>query len=98
MCCESCPRTYHPDTCLDPPINPFTSGDFNCNACKEAKNPTTPRPLGDFFELDLELNKVNTKEFRLSEETRGYFEGVVTNQELSHEWEYEDDTYRPKTK
>ena len=98
VCCDGCPKAYHPNTCIDPPYDPNNPDDFYCNACIEAKNPTAPRALGNFTELDSELNKVNTKEFRLSEEMRGYFEGVCTNQDLDHEWAYDDDTLRPKTK
>ena len=98
VCCDDCPKAYHPNECLDPSVDPDTIPSWHCNECLEARNPTAKRDLGVVTELDSEINKVNTKMFLLSQELREYFEGVRTVHERLCEWDYADDTLIPKTK
>ncbi len=98
ICCESCPKVYHPYECLDPSVNPKEVEVWLCNECKERQHQTAKRDLGAVTSLDYEMNKVNTKVFLLSEELREYFEGVKTRHDKDNEWDYDDDTITPKTK
>lgn len=98
VCCDSCPKVYHPLECLDPPVDYTAEQTWYCNECLERQNPTAERALGMVTSLDSEMNKVNTKLFLVNEELREYFEGVKTRHDKDYEWDYGDDTITPKTK
>ena len=98
VCCDLCPKVFHPETCLESPMDPKSAPAWYCNECLENQKPTTPRHLGAFTEPDSEMNRVNTKAFLLTNPIREFFEGVRTLHERTREWEYADDTIRPKTK
>ncbi|KAF9427780.1 hypothetical protein BGZ94_004162 [Podila epigama] len=95
ICCDSCPAAFH-FSCCQPPVDPADLPDeWNCNECRAKKNPPKPSPKGMLKELMDNVNRMNPKAFKLPQEIRTFYKGVVTNSD----GEYADAVdYKPTPK